>query len=108
MGGGGIGRLHQEDFCQALGRMPSAKYEQRGGPTLGDMVRVIRQESTRQESDILALADFLIINVVAGAPDGHSKKITILRVRRHVGRAVVRPRDSGTRPRPLWVYPLTC
>jgi serine/threonine-protein kinase HipA len=77
--GGEIGRLHQEDFCQALGRMPSAKYEQRGGPTLGDMVRVIRQESTRQESDILALADFLIINVVAGAPDGHSKNISILR-----------------------------
>lgn len=79
MVGGGIGRLHQEDFCQALGRMPSAKYEQRGGPTLGDMVRVIRQESTREESDILALADFLIINVVAGAPDGHSKNIAILR-----------------------------
>ena len=79
MDGGGIGRLHQEDFCQALGRLPPAKYEQRGGPTLGDMVRVIRQESTRQESDILALADFLIINVVAGAPDGHSKNISILR-----------------------------
>ena len=30
MGGGGIGRLHQEDFCQPLGRMPSPKYEQRG------------------------------------------------------------------------------
>ena len=79
MGGGGIRRLRQEDFCQALGRMPSAKYEQRGGPTLGDMVRVIRQESTRQESDILAVSDFLIINVVAGAPDGHSKNISTLR-----------------------------
>ena len=76
---GRIGRLHQEDFCQALGRLPSAKYEQRGGPSLADMVRAIRQESTQQESDILALADFLIINVVAGAPDGHSKNISLLR-----------------------------
>ena len=76
---GRIGRLHQEDFCQALGRLPSAKYEQRGGPSLADLVRVIRQESTQPESDILALADFLIINVVAGAPDGHSKNISLLR-----------------------------
>ena len=76
---GRIGRLHQEDFCQALGSLPSAKYEQRGGPSLADLVRVIRQESTQQESDVLALADFLIINVVAGAPDGHSKNISLLR-----------------------------
>ena len=105
-------------------------------PTIADKIRVIRQESTRQESDILALADFLIINVVAGAPDGHSKIISILRLAgntwvaplydlatglvydsRDVDRSVAVSaggqlpafvRGSGTRPQSLWAYPLTC
>src|SRR4029453_13941256 len=37
-------RLHQEDYCQALGKPPSAKYESNqtgiGGPTLKDMFEV--------------------------------------------------------------------
>lgn len=73
-------RLHQEDFCQALGRMPSRKYESNGGPTLADMVRTVEQHSTERYDDRIALADFLIINVVAGAPDGHSKNISMLRL----------------------------
>ncbi|MEO1610366.1 MAG: HipA domain-containing protein, partial [Pseudomonadota bacterium] len=40
-------RLHQEDFCQALGKLPSAKYEnnQSGqrGPTLAGMFALTRQ-----------------------------------------------------------------
>lgn len=75
----GIQRFHQEDFCQALGRLPANKYESRGGPRLSDMMRLLRQESTSMRDDRLALADFLIINVVAGAPDGHSKNISMLR-----------------------------
>lgn len=76
---GSIARIHQEDFCQAVGRTPDRKYEERGGPTARDMVAVVRRESIDPRNDLLALADFLIINVVAGAPDGHSKNIAILR-----------------------------
>mgnify|MGYP000181977811 FL=1 len=72
-------RIHQEDFCQAVGRTPDRKYEERGGPTARDMVAVINRESMDRRNDLLALADFLIINVVAGAPDGHSKNIALLR-----------------------------
>lgn len=72
-------RVHQEDFCQALGRLPEAKYEARGGPGLAAMVRVISQQLTAPEDDLLALADFVIVNVVAAAPDGHAKNISILR-----------------------------
>jgi len=72
-------RIHQEDFCQAVGRTPERKYEERGGPTARDMVAVINRESIDRRNDLLALADFLIINVVAGAPDGHSKNIALLR-----------------------------
>ncbi len=49
-------RLHQEDFCQALGKPPSAKYEsnQTGipGPTLADMFAVTR--NAMQAPDITA------------------------------------------------------
>ena len=76
--GGTIVRIHQEDFCQALGRLPEAKYESRGGPTLVDMSRVVKKWSSRQEDDLIALADFAAINLVAGAPDGHSKNISLL------------------------------
>ena len=76
---GTILRFHQEDFCQALGRLPEHKYESRGGPQLRDMMRLLRQQSTSIDDDRLALADFLIVNLVAGAPDGHAKNISILR-----------------------------
>lgn len=39
-------RLHQEDMCQALGQMPSAKYENNAtgqrGPRVRDIVGVMR------------------------------------------------------------------
>ncbi|MDF1488951.1 HipA domain-containing protein [Tessaracoccus caeni] len=75
-------RLHQEDFAQACGRMPDRKYESRGGPGLREMARVVDRESTDRLGDRLALADFAIINLVAGAPDGHAKNISLLRAPR--------------------------
>lgn len=76
---GRVLRTHQEDFAQACGRMPAHKYESRNGPGLADMMRVITRESTGLFDDRLALADFLIINLVAGAPDGHAKNVSLLR-----------------------------
>lgn len=75
---GRITRLHQEDFCQAVGRMPDRKYESRGGPTLREMAQVVERHASDRAEARHALADFVIINVVAGAPDGHSKNISLL------------------------------
>ncbi|ADB29908.1 HipA N-terminal domain protein [Kribbella flavida DSM 17836] len=85
---GTVTRIHQEDFCQALGRMPENKYESRGGPGARDMVRLLKRESTVLRDDLLALADFMIVNLVAGAPDGHAKNISLLR---SAGRTWVAP-----------------
>lgn len=82
---GRVRRIHQEDFAQACGRMPAQKYESRGGPGLADMMRALMRESTDLMDDRLALADFLIINLVAGAPDGHAKNISLLRSRGFIG-----------------------
>jgi serine/threonine-protein kinase HipA len=72
-------RFHQEDMCQAIGRMPARKYESRGGPQLRDMMTLIGKQASSPEDDARALADFLVINLVAGAPDGHSKNISMIR-----------------------------
>lgn len=87
-GGGDIVRLHQEDFCQATGREPERKYEARGGPGATDLATVVKRNSTDVESDLRAVADFMIINYVAGAPDGHSKNISISLI---PGRTAVAP-----------------
>jgi serine/threonine-protein kinase HipA len=76
--GTSIRRVHQEDMCQAVGRMPENKYESNGGPRLSDLAKLIRSDMTAVPDDIRALADFAVINVVTGAPDGHSKNISAL------------------------------
>lgn len=74
---GGVVRLHQEDFCQATGRLPAKKYEADQGPTLADMVIVVNKHVTDRPVGRLALADYLIVNYVTGSPDGHSKNISL-------------------------------
>jgi serine/threonine-protein kinase HipA len=73
-------RLHQEDFCQALGKPPSAKYEsnQTGirGPALSDMLARTRQLMTA--NDILLLLDMVIFNVIACNTDAHAKNYSIV------------------------------
>jgi serine/threonine-protein kinase HipA len=73
-------RAHQEDFCQALGKPPFAKYEanQSGikGPTLADMFAVAR--SAMQAPDILNLVDYVIFNVLACNTDAHAKNYSMM------------------------------
>lgn len=76
--GRSVHRVHQEDMCQATGRLPQNKYESRGGPTMRDLATLARSSLTYVDEDLRAIADFAVINVVAGAPDGHSKNISVL------------------------------
>ncbi|WP_341018617.1 type II toxin-antitoxin system HipA family toxin [Brevundimonas diminuta] len=73
-------RLHQEDFCQALGLPPSAKYErnQTGvrGPSLADMFALVRWHMTAV--DITRLLDAVIFNIAIGNVDSHAKNYSIL------------------------------
>jgi serine/threonine-protein kinase HipA len=78
--GGRCRRLHQEDYCQALGKPPSAKYEsnQTGtrGPTLKDMFDITRQYMPPTE--IVRLLDMMILNVLACNSDAHAKNYSIM------------------------------
>ena len=77
---GAVVRLHQEDFCQALGRPPAAKYEtnQVGfrGPSLAEMFDLARGHMTAR--DITRLLDAVIFNVAVGNVDSHAKNYSIL------------------------------
>jgi serine/threonine-protein kinase HipA len=73
-------RLHQEDYCQALGKPPSAKYEsnQTGirGPTLKDMFDITRRHMPPTE--IVRLLDMIILNVLVCNSDAHAKNYSIM------------------------------
>ncbi len=80
VGGDGwtVRRLHQEDTCQALGRPPERKYQQEGGPSLVEVVGLIREHAVQPLSATLRLLDWLAFNVVAGNSDAHGKNVSLL------------------------------
>ena len=75
---GGIERLHQEDFCQALGFGPERKYEADGGPSLADCVRLLRDTVADPVIDIERLLRWQAFNWLAGNSDGHAKNLALL------------------------------
>ncbi len=75
---GGVLRIHQEDLCSATGRSPERKYESDGGPGVRDMALVIERHVADRATAMRSLADFVAINYIAGAPDGHAKNIAVL------------------------------
>ena len=75
---GKIERVHQEDFCQALGFPPERKYQQEGGPLLRDCIAMLREWSTVAALDIRDFLDGLIFNVLIGNADAHGKNYSML------------------------------
>ncbi|ASY73723.1 HipA protein (plasmid) [Sinorhizobium fredii CCBAU 83666] len=75
---GVVRRIHQEDFCQALGVPPETKYASGGGPTFKDCFELLRRVSARPATDVLKLLDAAIFNLVVGNADAHGKNFSIL------------------------------
>jgi len=73
-----IRRLHQEDFCQALGVPPERKYEAEGGPSLAACADLIRAASASPARDLLALVDTASFNLLSGNHDAHGKNLSLL------------------------------
>jgi serine/threonine-protein kinase HipA len=78
---GGVRRLHQEDFCQALGIPPENKYASEGGPGFKDCFDLVRRACTAPAPSVLALLDAAIFNVVIGNADAHGKNFSLLYTR---------------------------
>jgi HipA-like protein len=75
---GRVRRLHQEDFCQALGIPPEQKYADEGGPTWRTSFELLRRVSTRPAVEVLKLLDAAIFNAMIGNADAHGKNFSLL------------------------------
>ncbi len=73
---GTVHRVHQEDFCQALGLPPEKKYEQDAGPTLARVARVLQDVADPSAPETLLRA--LTLNVALGNCDAHGKNFSLL------------------------------
>ncbi len=71
-------RLHQEDFCQALGIMPDMKYEREGGPNFNQCKELIRKNFAKPAVDQIYLLERVIFNYLIGNADAHGKNFSLL------------------------------
>jgi len=71
-------RLHQEDFCQALGIVPERKYAAEGGPTFKTGFDLLRRATTVPAVAVLAFLDAAIFNLIVGNADAHGKNFSLL------------------------------
>jgi serine/threonine-protein kinase HipA len=79
--GNDIIRVHQEDICQALGILPTKKYQNEGGPTPADVVELLRSYSSDREADIGTFAGALGFNWLIAGTDAHAKNYSLLLAR---------------------------
>lgn len=75
---GNLQRLHQEDFCQALGVVPEMKYQNEGGPDLSQCFDLVRSATRPSAPQILRLLDYVIFNALIGNHDAHAKNFSLL------------------------------
>lgn len=75
---GRLVRVHQEDFCQALGVKPEDKYQKDGGPSAGDVFALLRDYSSDAREDTHSFLRVLIFNYLIAGTDGHAKNYGLL------------------------------
>jgi serine/threonine-protein kinase HipA len=71
-------RLHQEDFCQALGIVSENKYQKEGGPSLKQCFALLREISSAPVLDLARLLDAVVFNLLVGNNDAHGKNFSLL------------------------------
>ena len=74
---GCVERIHQEDFCQASGRLSSKKYQNEGGPSFEDCFDLLKN-TAQPAVDRNQLASALVFNFLIGNMDAHGKNFSLL------------------------------
>lgn len=77
-GARGVARIHQEDFCQALGVRPATKYEHEGGPGAVTCAQLLIENSVDPDADLGAFVDAMAMNWVILGTDAHAKNFAFL------------------------------
>jgi serine/threonine-protein kinase HipA len=71
-------RLHQEDFCQAMGLSHELKYQADGGPGLKACFDLVRSYSANPIKDFQQLMQWVFFNYLIGNMDGHAKNLSFI------------------------------
>jgi serine/threonine-protein kinase HipA len=72
-------RLHQEDMCQALGALPTQKYEAEGGPSVASVIALLRRQTSRRVAlDVNAFVRAVLTCFLLGNSDAHGKNFSLL------------------------------
>src|SRR3546814_12489025 len=74
---GAIQRLHQEDFCQAMGYPGELKYEAQGGPGLAACSQLVRRLGFGPRA-IQGLLDWVAYNALIGNADATAQNLALL------------------------------
>lgn len=77
-GAGRVVRIHQEDFCQALGVMPDVKYAEQGGPSTPRIVEMLKKTGGRARDNVYRFVLYLFYNYLIGATDAHAKNHSLV------------------------------
>jgi serine/threonine-protein kinase HipA len=75
---GTVERIHQEDFCQALGVPPASKYEHEGGPGAVACAQLLIEHAADPDGDLGSFVDALAINWIILGTDAHAKNFAFL------------------------------
>lgn len=76
--GNDIIRVHQEDVCQALGIMPTKKYQNEGGPSAFNIAELLRTYSTDRQNDLDTFIAAMGFNWLIAGTDAHAKNFSLL------------------------------
>jgi serine/threonine-protein kinase HipA len=76
--GNDIIRVHQEDTCQALGIMPTKKYQNEGGPGAANIIELLSTYSTDRDTDLDTFVTALGFNWLIAGTDAHAKNYSLL------------------------------
>jgi len=76
--GNAIIRVHQEDICQALGIMPTRKYQNEGGPGISDIVELLNTYSSCRNEDVRSFVNAIGFNWLIAGTDAHAKNYSLL------------------------------
>jgi serine/threonine-protein kinase HipA len=71
-------RIHQEDACQALSRMPQQKYQNEGGPSTLEIFKLLQEWSSNRQVDEEVFIKSLVLNWILYGTDGHAKNYSLL------------------------------
>lgn len=74
---GFVERIHQEDFCQALGVLSAKKYQNEGGPGFKECFELLKK-TTHPAVDRNILASALVFNYLMCNMDAHGKNFSLL------------------------------